>query len=76
MWISRVTSLRALRWNKRFFKFKNKGRSVLYRTVFVIVTKVLLAQLLPSDMHDQHAVDHLDAPFRREDGHGAHIGAV
>ena len=76
MWISRVTSLRALRWNKRFFKFKNKGRSVLCRTVFVIVTKVLLAQLLPSDMHDQHAVDHLDAPFRREDGHGAHGGAV
>lgn len=76
MWISRVTSLRALRWNKRFSKFKNKGRSVLYRTVFVIVTKVLLAQLLPSDMHDQHAVDHLDAPLRREDGHGAHGGAV
>ena len=76
MWISRVTSLRALRWNKRFSKFKNKGRSVLYRTVFVIVTKGLLAQLLPSDMHDQHAVDHLDAPLRREDGHGAHGGAV
>ena len=48
----------------------------LCRTVFVIVTKVLLAQLLPSDMHDQHAVDHLDAPLRREDGHGAHGGAV
>ena len=76
MWISRVTSPRASRWNKRFFKFKNKGRSVLYRTVFVIVTKVLLAQLLPSDMHDQHAVNHLNAPLRREDGHGAHIGAV
>lgn len=76
MWISRVTSLRASRWNKRFFKFKNKGRSVLYRTVFVIVTKVLLAQLLSADMHDQYAVDHLDAPIRREDGHGAHIGAV
>ena len=27
-------------------------------------------------MHDQHAVDHLDAPLRRKDGHGAHIGAV
>ena len=76
MWISRVTSLRALRWNKRFFKFKNKGRSVLYRTVFVIVTKVLLAQLLSANMHDQHAVNHLDAPLRRKDGHGAHGGAV
>ena len=33
-------------------------------------------EVLPSDMHDQHAVDHLDAPIRREDGHGAHGGAV
>lgn len=33
-------------------------------------------EVLLSDMHDQHAVDHLDALLRREDGHGAHGGAV